>query len=154
MTDRLQSDISEIIGSSRDTADNDGAAPHYFREGFVPIQNAIARAIVKLKSANLMPPTVLLQRLPIPSTTETIQTVFLKAANSLLLAVLIAFAYICVNAVRAIVTEKESQLCEMMKIMGLSSSLQWASWFVRTMTSMTISITLIVILLSVSSFMN
>lgn len=147
-TNQLYFPLSEI---PRAEEDNEGASPHYYREGFVPIQNAIARAFVKLKSANRLPPTVHLQRFPIPSRTNTFQEVFRSVAKYVVFLILLAFASICVNTVRAIVMEKEKQLSETMKIMGLSSSLQWASWFLRTMTSLCISISLMVIMLSVSS---
>lgn len=64
--------------------------------------------------------------------------------------ILLPYVFMCVNTVRAIVTEKEKQLSEMMKIMGLTSMLQWASWFTQTMITSTISLSLIVVVLWVS----
>lgn len=141
------------IGNSepgRGQHQNDGDEPSYSREGFSAIQNAIAQAFVRIKNSNQIWPSVFLQRLPIPEQKTSLQNAFLELTHYLIFLILLSFASIYVNAVRVIVSEKEKQLSEMMKIMGLSSTLQWASWFVRTMLSMSISITLIVVLLSVS----
>lgn len=65
--------------------------------------------------------------------------------------IIIAYAFICGNTVRAIVMEKEKQLSETMKIMGLTSLLQWSSWFLRTTINLCIMNALIVLMISVSS---
>lgn len=129
---------------SRD--DNDGGPPWYYREGFVPIQDAIARAFVKLKSGNNMP-DVLLQRLPYPPFNKDILLEGLKSLVSLV--ILLSFIYPCINTVRFIAIEKEKQLKEAMKIMGLPNWLHWLGWFIKSMVFMMISITFIVILLKV-----
>lgn len=48
-----------------------------------------------------------------------------------------------------ITVEKERQLKESMKIMGLPSWLHWSAWFTKIMLFMTVSITLMVILLKI-----
>lgn len=63
---------------------------------------------------------------------------------------MVSFVYPCINTVRFIAMEKEKQLKEAMKIMGLPNWLHWTGWFIKTMAYMTTSITLIVILLKVN----
>lgn len=65
------------------------------------------------------------------------------------LIIVLSFVYPCINTVKFIAAEKEKQLKEAMKIMGLSNWLHWTGWFLRSMTYMTISISLIVMLLKV-----
>lgn len=137
----------------RDDFFNEGGPPCYSCEGFVQIQDAIARAFVKLKSGNQMTPEVLLQRFPIPARVDNIvreAIVGIIARYSFFL-ILLAYALVCMNTVRDIVMEKENQLSEMMKIMGLTSSLQWSAWSLTTMLCLSISTVFIVIMLSVSS---
>lgn len=129
--------------------DNDGGPPWYYREGFIPIQDAIARAFIKHKSGNEMP-DVLLQRLPYPPFNKDILLEGLKSLVSLV--VLLSFIYPCINTVRFIAMEKEKQLKEAMKIMGLPNWLHWLGWFIKSMVFMMISITFIVILLKVPMF--
>lgn len=101
--------------------DNDGAAPHYFREGFVQIQDAIARFFVKSQSPSPTLPKVLLQRFPTPERTFPIQILIREFMRLFSICMVFLYVFMCVNTVRATVTEKEKQLSEMMKIMGLST---------------------------------
>lgn len=132
---------------SRD--DHDGGPPWYYREGFVPIQDAIARAFVRFISGNNMP-DVMLQRLPYPPFNKDILLEGLKSLVSLV--ILLSFIYPCINTVRFIAIEKEKQLKEAMKIMGLPNWLHWLGWFIKSMVFMMISITFIVLLLKVNTF--
>lgn len=45
----------ESNGGPRGRFKNEGDAPKYFREGFIPVQAAIAQAFVKSKTGNVMP---------------------------------------------------------------------------------------------------
>lgn len=128
----------------RYTERHDGGIPSYSGEGFLTIQNAIARAFVKLHSDREIP-ILFLQRLPIPSFKE-LQS---KMHHFYIIA---GFLYMFVSMVIAIVTEKEKQLAEAMKIMGLTQMLQWMAWFLKSMITLSISISLAVLLLSVSRF--
>lgn len=53
-----------------------------------------------------------------------------------------------------ITVEKEKQLKEAMKIMGLPSGLHWTAWFVKIMSFQIITISLMVLLLKVSWYPN
>lgn len=63
--------------------------------------------------------------------------------------ILISFNYSFSTTVRFIAMEKEKQLKEAMKIMGLSNWLHWLGWFIKSMVLLTISITIVVALLKV-----
>lgn len=54
------------------------------------------------------------------------------------------------NSVRFISIEKEKQLKEAMKIMGLASWMHYLSWFIRTLIMLSISMLFISLLLTVS----
>lgn len=133
---------------------NSGGDSIYYREGYVQIQDAIARAFVKVKSGNQMKSQVLLQRFPEQTKNPVKEIIVGTLARYSFFLILLAYAFVCVNTVRDIVAEKENQLSEMMKIMGLASSLQWTAWFLSAMLCLSISIILIVIMLSVSEYLN
>ncbi|KAL9700794.1 hypothetical protein quinque_004235 [Culex quinquefasciatus] len=60
------------------------------------------------------------------------------------------FFYPCVVMVKHITMEKEKQLKEAMKIMGLPNWLHWSAWFVKNILLLIISISLITILICVT----
>lgn len=66
------------------------------------------------------------------------------------LIILLSFFYPCVVMVKHITMEKEKQLKEAMKIMGLPNWLHWSAWFVKNILLLIISISLITILICVT----
>lgn len=145
-------------GGPRSPNDSYGGMPFYFQEGFIPIQDAIARSYTKQKCAeldnceNAIMPDIQLQRYPFP---PYILDVLLQGLETIVsFFILLSFIYPTINTVRFIAIEKERQLKEAMKIMGLPNWLHWTSWFVRTMAFMIVSISFIVALLKVSFFLE
>ncbi|XP_058124968.1 phospholipid-transporting ATPase ABCA3-like [Anopheles ziemanni] len=131
----------------RNPDDEDGGSPSYYREGFLAIQGAISRAVVsrRLTGANI--PTVHVQRYPYPPYYDD---AILEALQQLLaLIIVISFFYTFINTVKYITIEKERQLKEAMKIMGLSNWLHWSAWFVKCLILLIVSVSLITILLCV-----
>lgn len=63
--------------------------------------------------------------------------------------IVLSFMFPTINSVRYITIEKERQLKEAMKIMGLPSWMHWTSWFIRIMVFMIIAIAIIIALLKV-----
>lgn len=64
--------------------------------------------------------------------------------------ILLSLIYPATNLVKCIATEKELQLKEAMKIMGLPNWLHWTGWFAKSMIFFTVTISLIVLLLKVN----
>lgn len=113
---------SEGFNEPRNLRYVDGGPPSYYAEGFLAIQNAIARAFVS-KIGNRTMPDVLIKRFPYPPYSENSYWSLLQGILPLF--VLFSFNYSFSNAVRFIAMEKEKQLKEAMKIMGLQSWLHW-----------------------------
>lgn len=88
-----------------------------------------------------------MQRFPYPPYVDDILLTGLENIVSLI--IMLSFVYPCTNTVKFIAAEKERQLKEAMKIMGLPNWLHWSGWFARSMIFMTISISLMVVLLKV-----
>lgn len=142
-----------FTGGPRSPEDNFGGMPFYYQDGFLAIQNAIARSFSELscrqqkQCENGTLPDIKMQRYPYPAHILDLLLQGLETIVSFF--ILLSFIYPCINTVRFIAIEKERQLKETMKIMGLPSWLHWTSWFVRTMIVNILSIALIVILLKV-----
>ncbi|KXJ71644.1 hypothetical protein RP20_CCG020100 [Aedes albopictus] len=131
---------------------NHGGSPSYYAEGFIPIQTAISAAIMARRDPDVDLRNVLLRRIPYP---PYYKDELLPAMEQLLpLIILIAFFYTCINTVKYITIEKERQLKEAMKIMGLSSWLHWTAWFVRCLILLLITISLVTVLMTVSLTTN
>ncbi|KAJ6646771.1 Phospholipid-transporting ATPase ABCA3 [Pseudolycoriella hygida] len=128
----------------------DGGPPSYHDEGFLAIQNAVARAFISINGNRTQMPDVLVKRFPYPAYTSNEYWGILQVILPLIF--LFSFNFSFSNAVRFIATEKERQLKEAMKIMGLPNWLHWLSWFLRSMIMLTISVVLIVILLKIPMF--
>jgi ATP-binding cassette, subfamily A (ABC1), member 3 len=63
--------------------------------------------------------------------------------------ILLSFVYPCINIIKYITTEKEKQLKEAMKIMGLDSWLHWTAWFAKCFIYMFITVTLMTVLMKI-----
>ncbi|XP_058465469.1 phospholipid-transporting ATPase ABCA3-like [Malaya genurostris] len=131
----------------RSPYDSDGGAPSYFTEGFLSVQSAISKVIIKQHYPTAELPPVFISRIPYPPYYDDI---ILEALEQLLaLFILLSFFYPCIVMVKHITIEKELQLKEAMKIMGLSGWLHWSAWFVKNILLLIISISIITILFCV-----
>ncbi|XP_055050856.2 phospholipid-transporting ATPase ABCA3 [Misgurnus anguillicaudatus] len=133
----------------REQHDPRGGTPGYFREGFLHVQHAVDKAIMKAfnstaASALLDQTHVRLSRFPFP---PFIYDVFILAIqNQLPLLLVLSFTYTSLNIVRAVVQEKERKLKEYMRMMGLSNWLHWSAWFLMFFLFLSISIFFVTLL--------
>ncbi|XP_035897988.1 ATP-binding cassette sub-family A member 3-like [Anopheles stephensi] len=136
-------------GGARFAEDSDGGpSPGYFREGFLTLQHYIFKAFLEqVKTIEDPVPDVYLQRFPYPPFREdsfpSSLTTFLP------ISVMLAFIYPCISIVKNILFEKEKQIKEAMKIMGLQNWVLWSSWFVKCFVFTQISVILVVLFLKV-----
>ncbi|XP_055533387.1 phospholipid-transporting ATPase ABCA3-like [Wyeomyia smithii] len=138
----------DIAGPRSPLRDDGGYPANYHMESFAQIQSAVSRAIVLEHSASMQLPIVELRRYPHPPFYS--DPLLLGLENLLPIIIIVAFFYTCINTVKYITVEKELQLKESMKIMGLSSWLHWTAWYVRTKFQLLISISLVTVFICVS----
>lgn len=126
-----------------------GVPPGYVREGFLPLQNAVAREFIRLhsngKTAKM--PEVQMQRFPFPP--YRYDFLLSSLEEFLAISIVLSFIYPCINTVKMIALEKERQLKEAMKIMGLPGWMHWAGWFIRSILYLSVMITIIVLILKI-----
>lgn len=118
-----------------------------FSQTFMPVQQEIARAFTQIKCneqncGNDTFSAIRLQRQPDPPHLDLEALRFVGGMVAFL--ILLSFMQITINTVRYIAVEKEKQLKETMKIMGLDSWLHWTGWFLRTIFFMIIGISTMV----------
>ncbi|XP_043832232.1 phospholipid-transporting ATPase ABCA3-like [Dromiciops gliroides] len=127
----------------------DGGDPGYIREGFLTVQHAVDKAIMRYhapEAANKIfdKITLIVKRFPYP---DFINDPFLTVVQfTLPLLLVLAFTFTVLNIIRSIVHEKEKKLKEYMRMMGLNNWLHWLTWFLVFFVFFFIAVFLITIL--------
>ncbi|EFA12134.2 ATP-binding cassette sub-family A member 3-like Protein [Tribolium castaneum] len=143
----------------REPEKNSGATPSYHLEGFLALQilityfllltqNEVYSLLQRETALNIQNPVILLQRFPHAAWRED---PLLPALISFIgILIMLSFVYTCINTVKVITVEKEKQLKEVMKIMGLSNWIHWTAWFTKCFLFLLISISFMTALLTIS----
>ncbi|CAH2236791.1 jg8550 [Pararge aegeria aegeria] len=130
-----------------------GNDPGYVNEMFIALQHAISMELVsRITGENLRTFRVNLQRYPHPSYVEDLAVEALIFIFPLFF--MLSFSYTAVNIVRSVTLEKEQQLKETMKIMGLPTWLHWTAWFCKQFIYLFLTGALITIILKINWFTN
>ncbi|XP_072453663.1 phospholipid-transporting ATPase ABCA3-like isoform X2 [Notamacropus eugenii] len=136
----------------REALSSDGGDPGYIKEGFLAVQHAVDKAIMRYhapEAANKLfdKITLVVKRFPYP---PFIKDHFLNVAQfTMPLLLVLAFTFTVLNIIRSIVHEKEKKLKEYMRMMGLSNWLLWFTWFLLFFVLFFITVFLITILFCV-----
>ncbi|XP_046959913.1 phospholipid-transporting ATPase ABCA3-like [Vanessa cardui] len=128
-----------------------GNEPGYVNEMFIAIQNAISMELIsRLTSINLENFKVHIQRYP---HAPYINDVAVQALSLIFpMFFMLSFSYTAVNIIRVITLEKELQLKETMKIMGLPTWLHWTAWFCKQFIFLFITSAFLMVILKVNWF--
>nr|XP_021189988.2 phospholipid-transporting ATPase ABCA3 [Helicoverpa armigera]XP_049699930.1 phospholipid-transporting ATPase ABCA3 [Helicoverpa armigera]XP_049699931.1 phospholipid-transporting ATPase ABCA3 [Helicoverpa armigera]WRX06183.1 ABCA2 [Helicoverpa armigera] len=130
-----------------------GNDPGYVNEMFVALQQVISTELVsRATGLDLKSFRVNIQRYPHPPYLHDQSVDLLQFMFPLF--IMLSFSYTSVNIARAVTVEKELQLKETMKIMGLPTWLHWTAWFVKQFIYLSITAVLLVVLLKVNWFTN
>nr|CAD7579545.1 unnamed protein product [Timema californicum] len=130
-----------------DTSDVGGGVPGYFPEGFLALQHALSSSLTEVLADTETIPEVLLQRFPYPP--YLYDSLLVALQNMVSFIILLSLTYTSISIVKTITSEKELQLKETMKIMGLPNWLHWTAWFVNNFLMLLISVALMVVMLKV-----
>lgn len=128
------------------TLDNPSQVQYYRSEGFLTVQNAIANAFIDISSKSKVPmPEIRMRPFPELTILNGLEVKEITAHVFLVLALCLTF----MNTVRFISAEKEKQLKEAMKIMGLASWMHYLGWFIRSIIMLMITMALVTVMLTV-----
>ncbi|GBP54696.1 ATP-binding cassette sub-family A member 3 [Eumeta japonica] len=128
-----------------------GNDPGYVNEMFIALQHSISMELIsRLADVDLSGYQVNIQRFPYPSYLEDYAVEALQYLFPSFL--MMSFCYTAVNIAKAVTLEKEMQLKESMKIMGLPTWLHWTAWFFKQFLFLMIVTVLIVLLLKIPWF--
>jgi ATP-binding cassette, subfamily A (ABC1), member 3 len=142
-----------LTGVRNRNSQHGGFPTGYYAERFVQVQHMIFEAYVQVRGlVNEGPDTIFLRRFPYPSHTR--DTLLLGLESVIALLILLSFIYPSINMVKFVTTEKEKQLKEAMKIMGLANWLHWTAWFVKFLSFLSISLVLMTIMVCVSTHIS
>ncbi|XP_047994969.1 phospholipid-transporting ATPase ABCA3-like [Leguminivora glycinivorella] len=130
-----------------------GNAPGYVNEMFIALQHMISMELVaEVTGQDFSNFSVAIRRYPHP---PYVLDLAVEALQFLMpMFIMISFSYTAINIVRAVTVEKELQLKETMKIMGLPTWLHWTAWFCKQFIYLLIIAILVVILVKVNWFTN
>uniref|UniRef100_K1QVF6 ATP-binding cassette sub-family A member 3 n=1 Tax=Magallana gigas TaxID=29159 RepID=K1QVF6_MAGGI len=129
--------------------DSTGGNPDYEGTGFLAFQYAVDLAVIKHfnSSAAVDLFDLFLKKMPYPPYTKDNLTTILQMYLPFFL--ILGFILSALQTTKAIVYEKEKKLKESMKLMGLNSSIYWASWLVKSSIYLVISSAVYCILFSI-----
>lgn len=145
--------LSYDTSGSRNRLDNDGGVPvGYIREGFLPIQHALTMSWLALASGvtDTGIPAIHLQRFPYRAYTYD---QLLSGLRQLLpFVILLSFIYPASTVTKYVTSEKELQLKEIMKLIGVHNWLHWVAWFVKSYIMLMLVVFLIMSLIMVKFY--
>ncbi|KYB28525.1 ATP-binding cassette sub-family A member 3-like Protein [Tribolium castaneum] len=119
--------------------------PGYESRGFLYLQTFITLALTN----NSQSPKILINRFSYPKWSE--DKFYSKKSETLTGFLLVcAFTYTVNNLAKDITTEKEKQLKESMKVMGLPGWLHWLAWFLRGLLLTLVTVILMTVLLKIA----
>ncbi|XP_032182961.1 ATP-binding cassette sub-family A member 17-like isoform X2 [Mustela erminea] len=127
----------------------DGGLPGYSKEGFLTLQHALDKAIMRHHAHNATAQmfqdlTVLVKQFPHGA---HIQDTFLLVLQSEF-PLLLTLSFLCLELIiiNSVAREKEKRLKEYMCMMGASSRQHWAAWFLTFFISALIAVSLMTVL--------
>ncbi|XP_069042006.1 phospholipid-transporting ATPase ABCA1 isoform X2 [Lepisosteus oculatus] len=123
----------------------------YVRGGFVYVQDLVEQGLARVLGGQEQRTGIHVQQMPYPC---YVDDVFLRVLNrSLPLFMTLAWIYSVAMIIKDVVHEKEARLKETMRIMGLSSSTLWFSWFISSFIPFLISAALLILILKLGDIL-
>ncbi|XP_061418243.1 phospholipid-transporting ATPase ABCA1-like isoform X5 [Lethenteron reissneri] len=123
----------------------------YIWGGFAYLQDSVEQGIIRAQTNGSLSVGVYVQQMPYPCYVDDI---FLRIMNrSLPMFLTLAWIYSVAMILKEVVHEKEARLKETMRIMGLSTSMLWLSWFISILIPLLISAVLLTVLLKMGNIL-
>ncbi|XP_022217622.2 LOW QUALITY PROTEIN: phospholipid-transporting ATPase ABCA3 [Drosophila obscura] len=137
----------DMSGPRNMNASDGGVPVGYVMEGFLPLQHALTMSWLQLSTGRTSEqlPQIHLQRFPYRS---YIYDPLLSGLQQLLsFIILLSFIYPCSFVAKHVTNEKELQLKDIMKLMGIHNWIHWLAWFIKSYAMLMIVVVLLMCLL-------
>nr|XP_014349981.1 PREDICTED: ATP-binding cassette sub-family A member 1-like isoform X3 [Latimeria chalumnae] len=142
---KIRMDIDEVEHTDKikDRLWAPGARDNYYLDmryisgGFAYLQDMMDQGIIQVHTNSSQPLGVFVQQMPYPCYVS--DKILVKLTSSLPLYMTLAWIYSVAMIVKGIVYEKEARLKEMVRMMGLTYSTYWFSWFISSCIPLCIS---------------
>ncbi|XP_059047165.1 phospholipid-transporting ATPase ABCA1-like [Achroia grisella] len=142
--------LFEVPGP-RSSSSVGGSDPGYVHEMFVQLQHFISMELIsRITGENFRRFNVNFQRFPHPAFVQDFAIEVMQALFPIF--IVISFSYTAINITRVVTLEKELQLKESLKIMGMPTWIHWCAWFLKQFIFLLLATGLIVIVLKVPWF--
>ncbi|XP_020809671.1 ATP-binding cassette sub-family A member 3-like isoform X2 [Drosophila serrata] len=141
------------LSGPRNPEHDDGGVPDgYIREGFLPVQHALTMSWLSQATRQSMFkfPRVRLQRFPFRA--YTFDPLLLGLRQLLPFIVILSFMYPSSVVTKDVTSEKELQLKDMMKLIGVDNWLHWIAWFLKSYLMLMMVVLLILFLFKVNFY--
>ncbi|KAL3284218.1 hypothetical protein HHI36_018381 [Cryptolaemus montrouzieri] len=128
-----------------------GGGPPFYNKFFVPLMYTLTNRFLQKTGNTSRLPKIFLQQFPYPSFSYDVFLKIVDEASLFGYLFMTAFVYAFINMVKSITYEKEKQLKESMKIMGLPTWLHWVAWYCKMMTPFLVITVIMVVLMKWST---
>ncbi|XP_069685915.1 phospholipid-transporting ATPase ABCA3-like [Periplaneta americana] len=120
---------------------------HYEDSGFILLQYTLLQTILEDETGTekILHPKIMLQKYPIPRLRFNDWELIIRLAIPIIFS--ISFLQPCFGIVSAVCTERQLQLKEMMKFLGMRIWMQWTAWFVKSFLQLLLSVLILLIIM-------
>uniref|UniRef100_A0A336LUW2 CSON001511 protein n=1 Tax=Culicoides sonorensis TaxID=179676 RepID=A0A336LUW2_CULSO len=122
----------------------------YLQEGFVAIQHALFQGFMLLKVESGPSFSMQIQKFPKPP--HIFDPFMIQSEATFSLIIVIGFFYSCLVLLQFVMIEKETQMKETMKVMGVEYKLHWYAWFAKYFAFYAIISFVMIILMKIKFF--
>lgn len=111
-----------------------GPAPHYQRKGFLMLQEALSQAYIEYirPKQNKSIPDIYMQRHPLPSWKSRSVYSSKETIFNIVLFMFLSYILLFVGVIKLVTLEKELQIKQALETAGVSVSMLWFSYFIRS----------------------
>eukprot|EP00051_Salpingoeca_urceolata_P022285 m.359766 g.359766 ORF g.359766 m.359766 type:complete len:1971 (+) comp19951_c3_seq13:616-6528(+) len=123
------------------------------RNGVSFFQNLVDTAFISTLQSNSAPQTVVrVKAMPFPEYEDDGFIFAIRIMFPLIL--ILSFLYSALSIVKSIVLEKEKRLKEALRMMGVSNTIIWAAWFVKSLLFLFLSIIIIIVIFAIGNILK
>ncbi|CAL8085798.1 unnamed protein product [Orchesella dallaii] len=144
-------DVYRLFPRAQTPGPEHNKAKLYSDSGFIALQLCLDKVLVETLTMKNVTRQISLQAFPYPPHHEYYRspTYAFTYVGLLPLLFVTSFVFMVPSVMRAVVSEKETGIRELLKVNGLPGWMQWVGWMLNSMLGLVITVTIMVVLLHV-----